>query len=249
METLFSSRRYPDDVTRRGRERASTKSRVEILKSVVANNTAIDRVPIVTTFHPKNLVAVKIISRNFRILHEDSTTADIFNKPPLRAFRRAKNLKDSLVRSSLPQNPSNQPPGTFLCKRIICRTCPHVNLSPTITTPKRQINVTGHYSCITDNVVYCLTCTKCPSIVYIGVTGRRFADRFREHRRDVINGRNDLSVPAHFNQENHTLEDLKVAVFKAGLANQEYRKKQEIRLTFKYGTVSPSGLNQDFSFA
>ena len=74
-------------------------------------------------------------------------------------------------------------------------------------------------------------------------------DRFRKHRRDVISGRNDLPVPANFNQANHTLEDLKVAVLKAGLANQEYRKKQKMRLLFKYETVSPSGLNQDFSFA
>ena len=66
-----------------------------------------------------------------------------------------------------------------------------------------QVNVTGHYFCIMENVVYCLTCTKCPSAVYIGETGRRLADRFREHRRDVINGRNDLPVPAHFNQANH----------------------------------------------
>ena len=84
--------------------------------------------------------------------------------------------------------------------------------------------------------------------MYIGETGRRLADRFREHRRDIINGRNDLPVPAHFNQPNHTLEDMKVAVLKAGLANQEYRKKQEMRLIFKYGTVGPRGLNQDFSF-
>ena len=52
-------------------------------------------------------------------------------------------------------------------------------------------------------------------------------------------------MPAHFNQANHTLEDLKVAVLKAGLGNQEYREKQEMRLIFKYGTVSPSGVNQD----
>ena len=91
--------------------------------------------------------SVNIILRNFRILHEDSTTANIFNKPPLKAFRRAKNLKDLLVRSSLPQNPSNLPPGTFPCNRTVCRTCPHVNLSLTITTPKMQVNVTGHYSC------------------------------------------------------------------------------------------------------
>ena len=116
-------------------------------------------------------------------------------------------------------------------------------------TPKGQVNATGHYSCITDNEVYCLACTKCPSTVYIGQTGRRLANRFREHRRDIINGRNDLPVPAYFNQENHTLKDLKVAVLRAGLANQEYQKKREMRFIFKYGTVSPSGLNQDFSFA
>ena len=43
--------------------------------------------------------------------------------------------------------------------------------------------------------------------------------------------------PAHFNQANHTLEDLKVTVMKAGLANQEYQKKREMRLIFKYGLL------------
>ena len=39
-----------------------------------------------------------------------------------------------------------------------------------------------------------------PKIHKPGNPGRRLADRFREHRRDVINGRNDLPVPAHFEQ-------------------------------------------------
>ena len=78
--------------------------------------------------------------------------------------------------------------------------------------------------------------------MYIGEIGRRLADRFREHPRDIINGRNDLPVPAHFDQANHTLENMKVAVLKADLANQEYRKKQEMRSIFNYGTVGPSGL-------
>ena len=76
--------------------------------------------------------------------------------------------------------------------------------------------------------------------MYIGETGRRLTDHFGEHRRDVINGRNnDLSVPAHFNETNHTLEDMKAAVLWAGLANQEFLKKQEMRLILKYGTVGP----------
>ena len=41
---------------------------------------------------------------------------------------------------------------------------------------------------------------------------------------------------------------MKVAVLKAGLVNQEYHKKQEMRFIFRQGTMAPSGLNQDFSF-
>ena len=115
---------------------APTKSRAEILKSDAANNIAKDRVPFVTTFQPSNLAVEKIISRNFQILREDSRTSKIFNKPPLNAFRRAKNLKDLLVRNSLPQNLPHQSPGTFPCNRTICRTCPHVNSSFTKQHPK-----------------------------------------------------------------------------------------------------------------
>ena len=79
-----------------------------------------------------------------------------------------------------------------------------------------------------DNLVYCLSCTKCPSTVYVGETGRGLADRFGEHRREVSNGRNDLPVPTHLNQANQTQENMKVAVLNAGLANQEYSKKQKI---------------------
>ena len=63
------------------------------------------RTPFVTTFHPRNLVARKIIRRN------------------------------------LP----DQSPGTFPCNRTVCCTCPHVNSSSTITTPKGHVNITGHF--------------------------------------------------------------------------------------------------------
>ena len=48
-----------------------------------------------------------------------------------------------------------------------------------------------------------------------------------------MNERNYLPVPAQFNQPNHTLEVMKVAVLKAGLANQEHRRKQEMRFIFR----------------
>ena len=76
------------------------------------------------------------------------------------------------------------------------------------------------------------------------------ANRFREHRRDVINRRNvDLPVHDHFNQANHTLEHMKFAVLKVGLAKQGYRKEQDMLLIFRSGTAAPSDLNQDFSIS
>ena len=100
METFLAASGYPNDPIRREKEQASTKSRAEILKIDGANNNANERVPSVNTFHPMNLDAGKIISTNFRILRDDSTTNNIFNKPLPKAFRRTKNLKDLLVRSS-----------------------------------------------------------------------------------------------------------------------------------------------------
>ena len=89
-----------------------------------------------------------------------------------------------------------------------------------------------------------IVCRAPNATVYIGENGSRLADRFREHRKD---GRNYLPVPAHFNQANHTLENMTVVVLKAGLANQEYLKEQEMRSIFIYGTMGPSGLNQDLN--
>ena len=42
------------------------------------------------------LDASKIISRNFRSLRDDSTTRNILNKLPLKAYGRSKNLRDLL---------------------------------------------------------------------------------------------------------------------------------------------------------
>ena len=121
---------------------------------------------------------------------------------------------------------------------------------PQLQHPKGMLT-TQDISCITDNMFFCLTCIKCPSIVYIGETGRRLSDPFREHRRGVINGKNDLPLLAFLNQANHyhTLKDMKVAVLKAGLTNQDYCKKQEKCFISDVELCGSVGINQDFSFS
>ena len=58
MEIFFAARGYPNDLIRWGRDRASTKSRAEILKNDAANITT-DKVLFVATFNPRTLLPRK----------------------------------------------------------------------------------------------------------------------------------------------------------------------------------------------
>ena len=54
-------------------------------------------------------------------------------------------------------------------------------------------------------------------------------------------------MPAHFAGMNHQLEDMQVAVIRAGLPQQDKRRREEMRFIHNFGTLAPAGLNQDFS--
>ena len=90
---------------------------------------------------------------NHNILADDDSTKVIFSQPPLKAYGRAKNLRDLLIHCD-PRQQQEQEPGTFPYGRIICRTCPHIDQSASIPSPGGQIKITGHFTCISDNVIY-----------------------------------------------------------------------------------------------
>ena len=69
------------------------------------------------------------------------------------------------------------------------------------------MKITGHFTCISENIIHCISSRKYPKAIYIGETGRKLADRFREHRLDVLHNKGDLPVAQHFNCPNHSLED------------------------------------------
>ena len=65
-----------------------------------------------------------------------------------------------------------------------CKTCPFIRNVDKLSEPKRSMNITDHFTCTSASVIYCITCTLCKKL-YIGQTGRRLGDRFREHLREV----------------------------------------------------------------
>ena len=118
------------------------------------------------------------MTRNFALLKSDPDTKDIFQ--PVRilcAYRRDNNLRDILVKSSLQTTgPTDGESGTFPCGRPRCVTC---------DTPGGQLRFEGKFTCMTSNLIDVLSCCKCAKL-YIGETGRRLGDRFREHIRSRI---------------------------------------------------------------
>ena len=53
-----------------------------------------------------------------------------------------------------------------------------------------------------------------------------------------------LPVPAHFAGMDHQLEDMQVAVIRAGLPEQEKRRRKEMSFIHNFGSLAPWGLNQ-----
>ena len=80
-------------------------------------------VPLVLTFHPFNFKVREIIFRNFDILKNDPETS-IFSDNPLVSFRHSKNIRETLVHSSLRQDQVS-PTGTSCCLCPVCKTCKH----------------------------------------------------------------------------------------------------------------------------
>ena len=127
--------------------------------------------------------------------------------------------------------------------------CPFIYNVEKLSGPKRSIKITDHFSCTSANVIYCITCTLRKKL-YIGETGRRLGDRFREHLRDVEKDDKNASKPVarHFNLPNHSKQHMSVCGLSLHQGSTETRKTLEQKFIFQIGTLNPRGINERFSF-
>ena len=79
-----------------------------------------------------------------------------------------------------------------------------------------------------------ITCTLYKKI-YIDETGRRLADRFREHLRDVEKSDTDASKPVvrHFNLPNHSHQNMTICGLILHHGNTQNRKNLEQKFIFQ----------------
>ena len=176
-------------------------------------------------------------------------------KKTLLAYRRPKNLRDFLVKAKLKQSPPNNanlPRKVTHCNDGRCRTCKfiaHGTSSYTFHSTGEQRKILQNLSCSSNNLVYLINCKHCikkdsPPLPcqYIGQTCHTLRERFGEHRRGIENNI-DESVPVHFNQPKHTLNDVQVIPLPHVNSNRDsIRFSMEQHLIDKAGTLQ-NGIN------
>ena len=113
----------------------------------------------------------------------------------------------------------------------------------------KSILLLQNLSCSSSNLVYLINCKRCikkdPTLPcqYIGQTCRTLRERFGEHRRGIENNI-DESVPIHFNQPKHTLNDVQVIPLLHVNSNRDsIRFSMEQHLIDKAGTLQ-NGINR-----
>ena len=199
----------------------------------------------VLTFHPLSERIKRILVSNFNILSGDPQTKEIFPQPPLVAYRRGCNVRDTLVHTA-DRNQPGPHVGTSPCTHNRCRTCDYISRDSTLQGPQCSFNIKDAFTCKSSGLVYAISCRRC-SAVYIGETGRTLRERFGEHLRSIEKNLPGFPVAEHFNANGNTLQDAQVrGVMLCG--GNKLRKRQEMRLIFKLGTSQPHGLNSDFRF-
>ena len=200
-----------------------------------------DRVPLVITYS-KHLPDIHKISRDhLPLLHKSSEMQQIFDKPPLVAFKRDRNLTDILVHGKHNKIFKSKDGRVNRCPTDNCAICAITKYDKEIPEIK---NIRQDANCQTTNAIYGIHCEVCNKIVYVGETERTIAERIKEHLADVRHKR-EKAVSFHFNSKDHDIADLNLIIIEKCKENSKfYRKAREVHWIETLNTVAPIGLNK-----
>ena len=215
MRQDLLSRTYHPKILENACKRILKLTRKEALQKVIKTSEKEDKkLPFVITYHPKLPSIAGITKKHWKVMCDDSPKLKrCFPKPPVVAYKRHKNLRDLLIRSKVQsRRSSNRIIGGFKICRRMCKLCTYL---PTNSIKHHKCYKTGisydintPVNCTTTNVIYKISCKRCPEWVYIGETSQRFCDRFTAHRGYVNRKEVDKPTGLHFNIKGHNIMDM-----------------------------------------
>jgi len=239
FENLIA-RGYPKKLVRQAINKASQTDR-EILINNTRIRNIIPTVPLIVTHNPRNPKCEEILRRHLHLIKEDKSENSLGNVRIITAFRRATNIKQTLVKTSLKKQSDKK--GSSACQAN-CIGCQFMNEKDSIQshTTKEVTEVTGKYDCTTASVIYIISCKKCGA-QYIGQTRNTMRERLYGHLADIRTQNQVKPVSKHFTSNNHTKEDMDLTIITQTSKNNNIRLRTEEVYIVKMKTITPHGLN------
>ena len=209
---------------------------------------------IIMNHHPDNAKFIKIIKNNWDTIGTCNKLLPIHASGFSTGTRRNPNIRDLLIRSSLPLPNKKGIRGIIKneCTKAICGYCDLIDTSGELIskTLKRKFISKKHVCCNSSNLVYCLECKIC-GIQYVGETLRPFKKRLYEHSANILNQVLDDPIGAHFNGPGHTGRYDQIRAYILSFITKppkskealDMRRKFETRWVYKLRTSLPYGLN------
>ena len=228
-------RGYPQEILREAFNKSWNKTQADLLIPSVKLKDK--KIRLITTFNQRNPPMKNILKKYDSWL--DKTKKDIKAMDIQTVYRKARNLKQLLVKGKINTTPQRLGYSTNCNKP--CVTCPRMNTSNTITSRNNiSYKIQGKFNCQSRNTVYVMECTICKK-QYVGETTQTINLRFRLHESFIKNKR-DNNIAEHFNPDNHTNTSYTIIVVGA-----EEDKNKRLRLEEAWihllDTIQPKGLN------
>ena len=188
-------------------------SRSEALKKVTREQkTSRDVLSIV--YHPGLPQVSQLIKKHHSVMIQEPRLKRCFPLPSMVGYKRSQNLSNLLVRAKVAKGRSSsrvKNKGFKRCERV-CEMCIRSghDLVKEHKCPRtgQKWQITSPLTCVSKNVVYRITCRKCPEWIYIGETERRACDRFSDHRSYATQNRVDQPAGLHFSKKDHSTFDM-----------------------------------------
>ena len=191
MINQFQKRGYDRSLIEKQINKANLQETEQLLKEK-KNKTAAN-IPLSLNYN-RTLPKIKaIVMKYWHLLHINPNLAEVFQNPPILAFRQNKNLRE-IIGTKLIENGKvkrkfkNKIQGkctpclannrTLCCKQIVYTAKCKSNQTNRICHIYHNLNCKSKY------VIYLLECTKC-KIKYFGKAETEFNIRLNNHRKDV----------------------------------------------------------------
>ena len=174
----------------------------------------------------------------------DPNIQSTFHKPPINAKRQQPNLH-TILTSSKKHLHKTQHKGNYKCNKPRCLVCKHIITDCPFTIPHTDIKIQPpNLTCDSSNIIYLIFCNKCNNSKYIGETQTPFRFRFNNHKLTIRQTSPYTPIARHFNQPEHTLDNMKCILIDNNFATTQIRKQKEIKWIIKLNTLK-NGLNTD----